>query len=407
MKSKKLSLNQLILVGIAGAVLILAISFLIIFTITYKPTIGFYNVSETVQNSILTNLTEASKSKRKFNTIVLDGSIPLSTQESTVKKCKILFVTKDCDTVEFSKNKIIKTLPQKLLQEMPNTIATSVPAKNKQISYVPILYDFYQIDVNYDFFKKTGIKNIDYWTDIEKALKLEKKTVKYPLVFDGKDNNTLLCVLGMLIEANSTPEEYNKILNRLYEAFKNDPLNYTGIIPEINSLNENSQAFRNAVAILRKLNSEKILSSDIYNLKKGDSTLYANNQLCGFYFTTLSDHRLIDNQVINNYKSIYTPSYKDNFKRMFPAPEIDVMCLKKGKKYINLIKNLAVYEQTGLSTFAGLAPANRECTPADIQASDVRYWLAASSGPLIPLGGAFPSEQAKYIAASHLQTLIK
>ena len=153
---------------------------------------------------------------------------------------------------------------------------------------------------------------------------------------------------------------------------------------------------------IQRLIQKGIIDKSVLQFQKGSSVSLTENNSSAALILKLSDHRKINHSVIRNYKTIYCPSSPDNFKRKFAAPEIALLCLKKSKKNILLAQKLIQFGQTEISTNGGLSPVDKNSTPSDLQADDVRYWIAASSGPLLPLSCAIPEDKFKEEAAQIL-----
>ena len=77
----------------------------------------------------------------------------------------------------------------------------------------------------------------------------------------------------------------------------------------------------NTLVELKSLLSKKIIPSKVFSFSKKDVLFHLDNTLCGAAFLTLSEHRTIDRQVINKYKSIYCPAIDISSIRNFSAPE--------------------------------------------------------------------------------------
>lgn len=403
-----------------------------------KPHIAFYNVEEPVQETILEilNSNRLENKKKPYEKTVLDKNIPLSCQQKAFKNCTLIFAQADYDFAEFcASSKKVKKLSINLLDGMPSTIQKFVPATatasiqsmsfQNQIPFVPILFDFYQIDVNYQAFKEEGI-NINTWDDFSKFLNARIPQNPAPLFFAGNDEKNFLAICGMLAEAlssnNDAPQKYEDFCRNLYNACKSDFKTQDSNSSLEQNLNQNSNN-QNLRAVLENecvpngflyealkqialLIKNKNLSSSTFHLSPQELNFYLENSLSVSAFLTLSEHRKIDRKIIGQYSSIYCPSTQDRISRKFVAPCICTASLKaplKNKaeiqKELNLLSNL---KQTELSTKTGLCPVQKNSSVADHQADDVRYWIAASDGPLMPLYAALPYSQARSFCASFI-----
>lgn len=413
-------LSKPVKIFVTGSLLILLILisvFSVIYLIQNKPTLAFYNVPQKVKNQVIS--VSEKVTNKSFKVLELNSSIPLSIQKKSLKKADLVFVRSDSDTKEFftsSKSKIFKPLEKNLLSGTASTIQKTVPLseKNKnQIFYLPFLYDMYLIDVNYEYFKKTSAPFLDTWDDLVSIAEKEADFVNTPVVFPVKDDEEFLNIFGQFIEAFFTFEEYESFQSSLYSAFKNDIKNaefekksatLNTSFEQTTSLIEKfveSPVFKKIAVTFAEMQNKGILADDVTNFSKEDSLFFAENKLCGFYLTSLSNHRLIPRNSLNDYKSIYFPNTGKYQERKFCADEYAVAKIKSNKSSKQIIEAISSTYQTVLSTQTGLAPVQKNCKTPDQQSDDVRYYLAASAGPVLPLSSCMPSTQAQKLV-SHL-----
>lgn len=107
---------------------------------------------------------------------------------------------------------------------------------------------------------------------------------------------------------------------------------------------------------------------------------------------TLSFHRTLDLKKIRSYKSlceltnensVYFPAINKVGKRKLSAQTYCVLPMKS-KKQLKTICDALIQKdnQTILSSETGLGPVVAQCQIPDLEADDVRYWIAATSSPL-------------------------
>ena len=97
---------------------------------------------------------------------------------------------------------------------------------------------------------------------------------------------------------------------------------------------------------------------------------------------TLSVHRNIPRNVIENYASIYVPSMIPSSSRKFTAPSVCLVPLKNTKITSQIVKqSLTETTQKDMAAFTGLAPVLTKCDTQDRQADDARYWIASTNSP--------------------------
>lgn len=407
MKNKSI-FKKTIPAAIFVAVVIIVIAIFISAKST-KNSIAFYNVPDKVVSSVISVVERTSG--KEFETVLLDSTKPLSVQVKQAAKCKFIIAVNDCDVEEFSaKSSKIKSIPAAYLSDMPSTIGQSVNKSKNTIKHVPLLYDFYQIDVHYPLYLETKTQNLNTWNDLIKTAEKEAPYTRSPIAFGGNDDLDFLNFAGVLIESQYSYKEYNKILIGLYEAYKKDSYDgfedYKNLKTALDKMTEKGNTLDGIGQLINRMAKKGVFDKDLVRYGPETGFVYANNNQCGFFFTTLSQHRTIDSNFISNYKSVYCPSLSVDDERMFLAPEICLLPLSNTKRNCNLIAELCDRKQSELSTSTGLAPVNKNCMTADRQADDVRYWLAASSGPLKPLSAALPSYEARKFATEYITSFV-
>lgn len=389
-------------------VVLLAGAFTAIGIASYKPTVVFYNINEKTQNAILSEIQSMPVGRKgknlKYNVTVLDGDQPLSAQKKAFKG-DLLFATMDFDVQEAAKSGKIKKMDTALLEGMPSaTRSTALIEKNK-LCALPILYDFYEIDVNQAAFSESKVEKIADWADFIEFLTRTTTANFNPLAITGGDPSELLNTFGCIVEALSGSNALKTSENKLWQAYK------TGDKGKLNAaiddLCTENGPFAEALAAMKEIYKKGFCNNSALSFTTGDTKFFMDNNLCNSAFLKLSDHRNIDSKVINGYVSIYVPGNDVNGERSFPAPTICAMPLKNNKSTESTLKLLASSRQTSLSMKSTLAPAQASCGTPDKQADDVRFWLAASSGPAMPLSGAVPSADMRKVAAEHISNLIR
>lgn len=411
--SMKLSKLQIIFIsGIAALLLLVAGAFTTIYAVTYKPTIAFYNVPENISSLLQKEiqempLTENKKKKVVFNFIELNGAEPLSKQKA-VKKASMIFAMQDMDINEFARsNKKVVPMDLELASGMPTTTRENLIAKDKKLFVLPLLYDFYQIDVDRSAFQATGLRGIDTWNDLVAFGKATyAPEMDYaPFLFPGGDNDELLNVIGSLTEALEGTEALKEAERKIYRAYKTGKADRLASVVEELSLP--GMPFNAAVTEIADLIKQEILHPSTLAIKENDAIFYMENSLCNTAAIRLSTHRKIKNKAVNRYTSIYFPGKENNPDRTFSAPTICGILMSKKDYSKKIMKYLSSSLQGQLGLKSSWAPVLANCPTADKQADDVRFWIAASQGPHMPLAGAVPSEEMQKIAAEAFRIQIR
>lgn len=409
MKDKQINLNKVLYLSIGIILLFLAIFFFILAFTQRKDKIYFYNISKESQNVIEKIILETpTVKKQKISFEVLDDSIPLSSliESKKLHKASLIFANNNFDILDIVNNpkKInkkmnVQNLSVDFLDGMSQAIIdrtknlTFNSSSNKEfVKFLPILYDFYQVDVHFPLFQKSNVKNINIWDNLVTSASNSTKNCSSPILINFNNQVEYINTLGMIAEALSSPTEYEVMSKNLYSAYKKGS---EALQIEIENLLSSNSALKKAVDALNYFNNNKLISATASSFSDDDIQFYVDNQLSVFYFTKLSKHRQIDRTIINNYKTIYCPGATPTTTRKFCAPEIGVFCVKEKKYTKDVILNLVKTKQTELCTESGLAPVQKNCVVPDIQADDIRYWLAASNGPTLPLVAALPTTEAR------------
>lgn len=406
MKMSKLKLTVIIVV--AALILILGAAFTAIGIAAYKPTIAFYNVQEKVQNAILSEIKTLNVGKKgkpvDYNIVILNGDKPLSSQKEAAK-AKMIFAGSDYDVLEYSKKKNVIPMNTSLLEGTPSTTRLTANKDGDKLFTVPLLYDFYQIDVDYSAFKSSSVKNINTWKDLIDFFKETATSEFKPFVFSGGDSDELLNFLGCMIEATKGSSVLKETEDKLYSEYKKG--NTEDLIQFFEKLLEDENAIYPAIKEMRVLVEEKLINDSAFSFAKNDTIFFADHSLCNSILLPLSEHRTINNSIINSYTSIFVPSAGPGTERSFAAPTVCIMAQSKKNYVTSTINLLATSRQGSLCTKAGLAPVQASCNVPDKQADDVRFWLAASNGPNMPLASAIPDKETRKALADRLTVALR
>lgn len=433
---KEFNLNKFFVSAIAITLTILVITIFVLTIVTHRTNILFYNIPAAQVNAF-TKIIEQNYNK-KINVIQTDDTILLSQQQKKLKNADILIAQFDSEIQKITQTQKIQQFPQEILSGMPMSISQSIPKKNNKIDYISLLYDMYQTDVNWNYFLQSPIKKIEIWQDLENFGETLKTKINAPMILPFADDKEFINIFGQLMEALTSPQEYQMFYNNLNTAFYKDVemqkenLNQIETQPQTNIITYLQSEIKNNLSVipakksqktepktldltaaektlqtLKNLLQKQIIRKEILTQNLQENLFYTDNQICGIFFTKLSDHRKIERTVINNYKSAYFPSATITDNRKFCAFKYTAIQLKKDKKIKQLIQDLSDTLQTELSTATGLAPVQKNCQVPDRQADDVRYWLAASKGALNPLSCAVPAKKTQTEVADFLRTQLK
>ena len=411
----KLKINfKSIILLISGFLLILFAALLFLLSISNKkPVAAFYGISERNQKQIVSVLqtthTRKNKNSLPFEIVTLDSSISLERALKKSKKADLLFIEGGLnkDYAEKLSEKKSGGISVSLLNGMTSSIKQLVEEKKQKIYSVPLLIDNYELDVNLEKFYSSNIKQLNVLSDLEKLAKVTKSSTPSPIVFAGADDERLINFFGALIEAVSGSETLNsakiKISNKIAEGKVSQNDFYDLLTGLTGSKGELNDTFK----ILKNWQNQGLLPKNITSITTKDITAFLQADLSTAAFMTLSDHREIERDIISNYSSVYYPALQQNIPRCFTSPVIFAVPLSKDKVSQKAVYKLSDELQTKLSAATGLAPVQANCPVPDVQADNVRYWVAASGTPVTPLAQSlFVSKQQQNSFAEALRSLL-
>lgn len=412
----KIKLNLINIALILSAIFIFTIAVLIaiISTSSRKPVAAFYGISEKNQKQIVSILqtTHVRKNKKSlpFEIVTLDSSVSLERALKNNKKPDLIFVENGLNknyAAELSKKKHSGTSIT-LLDGMTSSIKQIVEADNETIYAVPLLIDNCELDVNLEKFYSSNIKELNVLSDLEKLSKITKSSTPFPLVFAGAEDNQLINFFGALTEAVSGPEALNSARNKIYAKISEGKVSQNDFYDCLSELTSPEGELYESYKIVKNWIAMGLLPKNIFSITVKDISAFMSSNLTTAAFMTLSDHREIERDVISKYSSVYYPSVSMNVNRNFTAPVIFAVPVSKDKVVHKAISLMANELQAKLSAATGLAPVQANCPVPDIQADNVRYWIAASGMPLTPLASSlFVSKQQKNAFAEALRSLLR
>lgn len=374
-------------------------------------TIAFYRVPQNVQTAIIDVLNAGSENQNQekaFEVLILNEDLTLEAQKKKIKKCDAVIFINDIQTAEFFESPVTKPINLALANiadGYPSSILSSLKisgaggsgaadgAENSALSVkiLPFLYDFYELDVNYPLYQKSQMKSLNVWDDLAETAYRELPYTKAPVILPVADDREFLNFMGLIAEALSGSEAYENMLENF---------NFEAAL-------EKGKPLALAVNEIRGFLQHGLIPYDSIKFIPEDILFYMDHELSGIYFTKLSQHRKISNKVVNNYTSIYCPSKVFTADRKFAAEQYSISLIKNTSETTRLVKNLSDSLQTELATKTGLSPVQKNCTVPDHQADDVRFWLAASKGPVMPLANFFRTQEERHSAANKLRELIQ
>ncbi|MFA6855783.1 MAG: hypothetical protein WCR31_01110 [Treponema sp.] len=390
--AQEISSKKLLLIAvIIAAVAIMTASVLVIGMHLRKPVAAFYGLPESTQRAISSELAD-------FTIITYNASKPLDTQLKYGKKADILFTSggKAVSAAVLTVEKNKAALPHAVLDGMISSARMAAPINTEgAVLAVPILINNYEIDINRSLMRDSGYASLDSWADIDKFARSMHGKITAPVIMAGGDDRELINITGALCEALQVKAAWDNIVLKIRESIaagKDTEMDFESVISGLCSSQESPLYMTDRM--LSSWYKDGILYPEIFHMKISDVKSFMENGFCAISFLTLTQHRTIAPQNINNYDSQYYPSSPDASARNFTSPLIFIIPLRKNKQGTYIIKAFAKDKQEKISRATGLAPVQADSRVPDRQADDVRYWVAASGVPLPGLADAAFSDDS-------------
>lgn len=401
--------RNLIAVIAALTVLGLAATLTCIFR-TEKTTvtkIGFYKMDDDYSRIIKDILLESAKQTEnsKFKFVQLDDTKELSKQTG---KADILFTP-----MGLAADKAILSIPEKkissymfdssMLKETSRSIEemarSSVRSTEKKVSQIPILFDGYEILLSIQSLSRAKTEMITSWTELESFINSASGFSLAGINFAAGDSDTLLGVISTLTETFEGQETYRKLIDEI--KLSAEPADVL-----VERLAQKGQPLNEALNRIIRWKKRSALNLELIEKTNAELTDIIERYRTGATILTLSQHRKISSKVLPYFTTIpihtnegvfYFPAMRPAYARSLIAPAVAMISFtpnKKSKKAVQAI--LSRESQEILARRTGLAPFHANCPVSDMQSDDIRFWIAATSAPLVPLGNAaFDSDSRK------------
>lgn len=410
----KINFKSIILIISAFLLILFSALILLVSISSKKPVAAFYGISERNQKQIVSVLqtthTRKNKKSLPFEIVSLDSSISLERALKKSKKADLLFIEGGLNKnyAEKLSEKKSGGISVSLLNGMTSSIKQLVEEKKQKIYSVPLLIDNYELDVNLEKFYASNIKQLNVLSDLEKLAKVTKSSTPSPIVFAGADDERLINFFGALIEAVSGSETLNSARTKISNKIAEGKVSQNDFYDILTGLTGSRGELNDTFKILKNWQNQGLLPKNITSITTKDISAFLQADLSTAAFMTLSDHREIERDIISNYSSVYYPAVQQNVPRSFTSPVIFAVPLSKDKVSQKAVYKLSDELQTKLSAATGLAPVQANCPVPDVQADNVRYWVAASGTPVTPFAQSlFVSKQQQNSFAEALRSLLR
>ncbi len=410
----KITFKSIIFSISATIILFFILFFVILSLLNKKPVAAFYGIPENTQKGITAVLqkthTRRNKKSLPYEIVILNDTLDLKSAIKNSKKPDILFIYNGRNAeyaVSLAASK--KTgFDSSILNGMTTSVKATAYSANGKITGVPLLIDNYEIDVNLNAFKNSGIPAVNFWNDIERLAEKTKSPSIVPVLFSAGNDEMLINVFGALVESLSGVQAWKSLVEKLKILSDSGNVTVSACSELVSKMTQEDGELFKTGSMIHSWKDAGIIPKNISQITFKDINAYMTANLTAITFMTLSQHRTIEYKTISQYSSIYYPSTSYADERHFSSPVVLAVPLSKNKITRNSIQLMANSLQSSLCSQTGLAPAQANCSTPDKQSDDVRYWVAASAVPLPALSdAAFTKKTEKAAFASALRSLLK
>lgn len=408
--------NKIIIItgaAVFAIALVLTIILLTLGKASGKLSVAFYGIDENQAAVIRDEIQKAKTDKISFSFRTLDEGTPLPDQ---IKSGSDLLIT-PAGKNAFSVSNSLDSKKSPALSSGILSSGTSVSIRtaavynsNKKLVQVPILLDNMELLVSTKALKNTGTQTITTWDDIEEFTTKAKSLYPFSIVFAGSDSETLLSLVTALTEAYSGKKACDAASDLISAFFERNPtadsMTCFDFVKEIAETPDTP--LYTATQVLSRWHRERLVHPNVFQMTKNDVAKYLENDYSVLTFMTLSDHRKIDSNIMNRYTTLpralnnggntvgFFPSVRTATGRNLTCPMIVAIPLSTNKLTKYTVEHiLKTPIQESLSAKTGLSPVLSNCTVPDIQADDVRFFVAATNAPIQPLSASAFTEKSR------------
>lgn len=339
---------------------------------TKNTNIAFVNVSPIISEAIKSQIKQPQDSEIIFHSIEFSEV----SNKDQLKQYDLIISWEGSFTKSIEQ--FAEKIPSKILSKIPFSLSSKT---NKSL---PLLLDHYELL----YYNNTAVKEIKTYPstfdDFESYLYNMLDYVFIPFFTYGGDDTNLLAFISALIEAKGGYSSYTNFASILNSDYSFEEL----INTSIGTGSSNALCLKDILDILKKWQKDGILHPLWFNAKFGDFEYFMNLKQIAVGFTSLSNHRKLEYNLVKNFTSTEFPKVLDKNYHGIIAPTLLAIQMKENTFTDQIISTLiSDITQENLSSATTLAPTNSASVPFDIQADDVRFWTAACKyGTIADLG---------------------
>lgn len=404
----KMKLNRKKIIMITAAVILLGLGIAVPLLCRSSATVkvAFYKIpqeqEELIKSLIIDSQTADEKIQIKF--LEDDDTKDIVTHS---KKADILFTK-----MGLAADRSVESIPKKKIR---NTLfdssiiaGTSISAaefalntagsKDGKVSQIPLFFDGYEMLISIQALGETKTEAITSWTDIE-TFASKAKSAASGIAFAAGDADTLLGVISVVTEAFDGKEKYNSVIEKIRA--------YDGPMPNLfETLLQEDDAFHDTMERILSWKKKGIFNTELLKISKEDFFTIVERYRTAIIIMPLSDHRKLSMStakymttlpIHSNETNFYFPSMRPLNTRSAMTSAVAMIPMTTSSNAKDAVKFLLGTDaQENIAFRTGLAPFLANCKIPDMQSDDLRFWIAATSEPSIPMEhAAFDDEKKK------------
>lgn len=274
---------------------------------------------------------------------------------------------------------------------------------------LPIILDHYELSYYREGRINAGLNFPQNIVELQAYLEKMKSYVFSPFFCAGANDDTLLALVGALVEAFGGTKSYNLMIDN----FRKKPSLTQTIDLQLSTTGNKEDEFtiRSVLDLLRGWQENGLTHPNWFTAKQGDVDAFLEDNQVAVLFTSLSTHRNMKYRLVSKLDADRVPAFSAKINHGLIAPSIVAVKLTDVDYFDSILIDLVTEaSQKDLSNITKLGPVTSRGQAYDRQADDVRF-LAAScvDGPLPPLGLATnqTNKDAKHKLAEEIRYYLK
>ena len=270
---------------------------------------------------------------------------------------------------------------EKFSEEIPNRFLQTIPNSMRSKKAFPILLNHYELCFYKPVLEKNNLEYPESWSAFVDYLKEASKHVFTPFFCEGKNDRSLLALLGAIVEARTGYQSYNKLI----ELFKNANSLDDILDVELGKDSEETVTVRLILDMFKDWAVEGLVHPLWYTANRNDALYFMEQNQVGVLFQSLTEHRTVPYSIIKDYESLRFPVEGTMDLHGLISPAVVCLILSNNMNNNDLLKPFTTTDvQSRLSMLTQLGPTQYQSESYDRQADDVRFWAASCKGGNLP-----------------------